>query len=45
VGVGKAIGEVLPQAIGVVLSPVRIIAIVLLLVLGAKPIGDVIAGL
>jgi hypothetical protein len=43
---GQAIGEILPLAIGVAISPVPIIAImtVLLLVLGAKLIGDAIAG-
>jgi hypothetical protein len=50
---GEAVGNVLPLAIGVAVSPVPIIAIVLmlgtprarvlLLVLGTKLIGDVVA--
>ena len=42
---GKAIGDILPMAIGVAISPIPIIAIILMLVLGAKLIGDAIAGL
>jgi hypothetical protein len=44
---GAAIGQVLPFAVGVALSPIPIIAAimaVLCLVIGAKLIGDAISG-
>ena len=41
---GEAIGQVLALAVGVALSPVPIMA-VLLLVIGAKLLGDGLAGL
>jgi hypothetical protein len=44
---GAAIGQVLPFAVGVALSPIPIIAVimaVLCLVIGAKLIGDAISG-
>jgi hypothetical protein len=45
---GQAIGQLLPTAVGVALSPVPIIAVILmlmLLVLGAKVLGQGIGGL
>jgi len=43
--VNEAIGQVLPLGIGVALSPVPIIAVVLIVVIGFKILGDGIAGL
>ena len=45
---GTAIGQILPLAVGVALSPVPIIAVALMavicLIIGAKLIGDAIGG-